>query len=269
MVSNETYTNTHLHRCIAMGCASGTKSKGKALGGTKLNTELQQHRQESRATWFDPTKIDSTQMKHSKKVVKPLPHGLQIYCMKCHEIFQSTDELTSHEKDCFKGRRYACSDNNCTKVFSQKSLMHQHYKAVHLNDPFLCSFCQEPFVYKKSLEKHENTRHQTKQVFKYNCTLCPKQTGDRTEFQVHVNRHSNVKPYKCNICGQSYFSQSQLTAHLRSSCNVLKDDKFECSVCGKKLSSEDRYREHFKSQHVDTEQGTVYYCEVCISRYFT
>ena len=95
-------------------------------------------------------------------------------------------------------------------------------------------------------------------TFKYICKLCPKQTDDRTEFQVHMNRHSNVKPYKCNICEASYFSQSQLMAHLRTNCNALPDEKFECSVCGKKLSTQDRYQEHFKSQHVDTVMGEVY-----------
>ena len=253
----------------AKNSTSSSKGEGKTLGVTKLNTELQQRKEQSRASWFDPNKFDSKRIKHPKKVVKELPDDAQIYCTKCNEVFRSTDELTAHEKECFKGRRYKCTDNSCSKMFSQKSLMHQHYKAVHLNDPFLCSFCQEPFVYKKSLEKHENTRHQTKKVFKYNCKICPKQTDDRTEFQVHMNRHTNVKPYKCNICEASYYSQSQLTAHLRTSCNALSDDKFECSVCGKKLSTEDHYREHFKGQHVDTVQGTIFYCEVCISRFFT
>ena len=245
--------------------SSSSKGQGKTLGGTKLNTELQQCKEQSRASWFDPNKFETKCIKHPKKVVKDLPDDTQIYCTKCNEVFRSTDELTAHEKECFKGRRYKCTDNSCSKMFSQKSLMHQHYKAVHLNDPFLCSFCQEPFVYKKSLEKHENTQHQTKKVFKYNCKMCPKQTDDCTEFQIHMNRHTNVKPYKCNICESSYFSQSQLTAHLRTSCNALSNDKFECSVCGKKLSTEDHYREHFKGQHVDTVQGTIFYCEVCIS----
>ena len=108
------------------------------------------------------------------------------------------------------------------------------YKAIHLDDPFLCRFCQELCIYLKSLEKHENTKHNVKKTFKYSCTMCSKQTDDRTEFQVHVNRHTNVKPYKCNICEASYFSQSQLMAHMKTH-NVLSDPKFECSVCGQKI----------------------------------
>ena len=197
-----------------------------------------------------------------------MPADTDIFCNECNEVFKTTDGLAKHKKECFIGRHYPCSDSDCVKIFSQKSLMHQHYKVIHLEDPFLCSFCKEPFVYKKTLEKHENNQHNTRTTFKYNCKLCDKQTDDRTEFQVHMNRHNNVKPYKCNICESLFFSQSQLTSHLRTSCNVLSNQKFECLVCGKKLSMQDRYRQHFKSQHVDTVSGTVFYCEVCILRFF-
>ena len=170
-----------------------SKSKAKSLsGGNKQSSELQQCKEKSHANWFDPSKFDTNRVKHPKKVVKELPDNAQIYCTKCNKVFSTSDELTKHEKECFKGRRYKCMDDSCSKMFSQKSLMHQHYKAIHLDDPFLCCFCQEPCIYLKSLEKHENTKHNTKKTFKYSCTMCSKQTDDHTEFQVHVNRHTNV-----------------------------------------------------------------------------
>ena len=248
---------------------SASKSKAKTLsGGNKQSSELQQQKEKSRASWFGPNKFDTNWIKHPKEVVKELPDNAEIYCTKCNEVFSTSDELTKHEKECFKGRCYKCIEDSCSKMFSQKSLMHQHYKEIHLDDPFLCRFCQEPCIYLKSLEKHENTKHNAKKTFKYSCTMCSKQTDDHTEFQVHVNHHTNIKPYKCNICEASYFSQSQLTAHMKTH-NVLSNPKFECSVCGQKLSMGDHYHEHLKSQHIDTVMGEVYYCEVCISRSFT
>ena len=154
---------------------SAGKSKAKTLsGGNKQSSELQQQKEKSRASWFDPNKFDTNRIKHPKKVVKELPDNAEIYCTKCNEVFSTSNELTKHKKECFKGRRYKCMDDSCLKMFSQKSLMHQHYKAIHLDDPFLCHFCQEPCIYLKSLEKHENTKHNAKKTFKYSCTMCSK-----------------------------------------------------------------------------------------------
>ena len=106
-------------------------------------------------------------------------------------------------------------------------------------------------------------------MFKYNCTECDFVSDDKTEFQMHTDRHMNMKHYKCNVCASAFFTQSQLTNHLKHSCSALIGYKFECSVCGKKLKSEDRYREHFYSQHVLNQPQKMYYCEVCISCYFS
>ena len=93
---------------------------------------------------------------------------------------------------------------------------------------------------------------------------------DRTEYQTHVDRHRNLKQYKCNVCESAYFTQSQLTNHFKNSCSsVVEDNKYECSVCGKQLKSEDRYREHFYGQHVLDQPQKMYYCEVCICQFFS
>ena len=63
------------------------------------------------------------------------------------------------------------------------------------------------FVYKKSLDSHLNQQHQQKEKdkFKYRCSECYKATDNLTEFKVHMNRHHDIKPYKCNICNQKCF----------------------------------------------------------------
>ena len=220
-----------------------------------------------RKTWFDPDRFDTSRIKHPKKVKKELPDDAEIFCVKCNEVFETSDDLVAHEKNCFKGRRYACTfEGGCNCTFSQKSLMHQHLKAVHYGDPFKCEFCTQMFVYKKSLDSHLNQQHQQKEKdeFKYRCSECDKAMDDLTELKVHMNRHQDIKPYKCNICNQKcFYSQSQLMDYLKR-CRSLPELKYKCSVCCKKFSQEDHYREHFKAQHVDTVEGEIYYCEMCI-----
>ena len=38
------------------------------------------------------------------KVKKDLPKGTTIFCTKCHEVFDTADDLSVHEKKCFIGR---------------------------------------------------------------------------------------------------------------------------------------------------------------------
>ena len=204
------------------------------------------------------------------KVKKDLPKGATIFCTKCHEVFDDTDQLSVHEKNCFIGRHYPCPYAGCSYVNSQNSLLEEHIKGVHKNNPFRCELCpQEVFIYKKSYNKHFKHCHQSgpqnRNKFKYVCEDCDFVSDDRTEYQTHVDRHRNMKRYKCNVCGSAYFTQSQLTHHFKNSCSSVVDtNKYECSVCGKHLKSEDRYREHFYSQ-----PEKMYYCEVCICRFFS
>ena len=209
------------------------------------------------------------------KVKKDLPEGATIYCTKCHEVFGTADDLSVHEKKCFIGRRYPCPYAGCTHVNSQNSLLDEHIKGVHENNPFRCELCpNEVFIYKKSYNKHFKRYHQSgaenRHKFKYTCEYCDFVSDDRTEYQTHIDRHRNRKRYKCNVCESAYFTQSQLTNHFKNSCSsVVEDNKYECSVCGKQLKSEDRYREHFYSQHVLDQPQKMYYCEVCICRFFS
>ena len=81
------------------------------------------------------------------KVKKDLPEGATIFCTKCHEVFDTADDLSVHEKNCFIGRRYPCPYAGCSHVNSQNSLLEEHIKGVHENNPFRCELCpNEVFI---------------------------------------------------------------------------------------------------------------------------
>ena len=135
--------------------AKQSMAKQSVAAKSKVSSDLVKIKEETRKTWFDPNKYDMSRIRHPKKIKKELPADADIFCLKCNETFDSTDDLVAHEKRCFKGRQYSCEfAGGCNLTFSQKSLMHQHLKAVHYNDPFICDFCSQTFVYKKSLDTH-------------------------------------------------------------------------------------------------------------------
>ena len=106
---------------------------------------------------------------------------------------------------------------------------------------------------------------------KYNCPDCGKGTDDKTEYSVHLAHHENLKRYKCNVCSQAFYSQSQLMTHVKNSCvsTTTTTKSFKCSVCGHQSKTEDRYREHFRSAHILSEDPQPFFCEDCISRYYS
>ena len=242
----------------------------KSAKGRK--SQLQKQKQQSRSEWFNPEKYDTKRIRHPPPVKKVPLEGAQIYCGKCNEVFDDVSELTAHEKTCYVGRHYKCPQPGCSHVNAQKSLLHQHIKAVHYCDPFLCTICAETFVYKKSLDKHLKRVHKAgPQSFKYVCPECGKGTDDRTQYGIHLEGHDHLRRYSCNVCGQVFYAQSQLTTHLKNSCvsSTNTSSSFECSVCRQHYKTEDRYREHFRSDHINTENLKPYFCEDCISRYYT
>ena len=81
--------------------------------------------------------------------------SVSIFCTKCDQVFGTVDELASYKKQCYKGHQYPCTWPGCKHINSQKSLLRQHIKGVHENNPYRCSVCpDETFVYKKLHDKH-------------------------------------------------------------------------------------------------------------------
>ena len=83
-------------------------------------------------------------------------------------------------------------DAYCTKTFSQKSMMNQHYRSADLGKPFQCEYYSKSFALKKSRDHYEKVTHlNTKKgvTFKYECKKCNYKTDDKTEFTSHMDHH--------------------------------------------------------------------------------
>ena len=68
-----------------------------------------------------------------KLIKKALPSDIEntMYCWKCTSIFDSIHDLQKHKKTCYVSKWLLCTNANCKKDFSQKSLMLQHYRSIH------------------------------------------------------------------------------------------------------------------------------------------
>ena len=117
--------------------------------------------QAARKEWYDPDVFSSKRVKHPPRTIRKAkpknPDGL--FCSKCYEGFPDRASLDQYEQNCFLGRRYPCPWPGCKHINSQKSLMQQHYRSVHLKKPFICRSCSKVCTYKKTRDKHEKGVH--------------------------------------------------------------------------------------------------------------
>lgn len=76
------------------------------------------------------------------------------------------------------------------------------HRKKHEHSGKSCKFCSAVFensiqLYKHMEEMHENEKNVV-------CTLCGKKFFKEWNLKLHMNIHSGVKPFMCEICGASF-----------------------------------------------------------------
>ena len=102
--------------------------------------------------------------------------------------------------------------------------------------------------------------HKAEEVtWKYNCDSCSFGTDNKSQFQIHRDRHDQVKRYQCGNCGYKTFSQSQLTLHMNA---CIEGITYDCDECGEPYRQKAYLKKHFYTEHVEGKQ--VLYDDKCI-----
>ena len=130
-------------------------------------------------------------------------------CSFCPSSFLNNDERSLHEKRLHSEKTISC--NQCDKKFALDHLLNSHIRNVHIKKrDKKCPFCEEEF---------------------YNLTT----------FRCHVNRHTDHRPYPCEICGKAFLAARHLKKHL-----AVHTLPHQCHLCEKKFSSKDVLDDHIR-----------------------
>lgn len=87
---------------------------------------------------------------------------------------------------------------------------------------------------------------------------CDKEFNCQAKLLIHANTHTGCKPFECDICGKSYFSNGALTAHKIIHTGVKK---YNCEKCGKffiRKLNRDRHK---------CLNNLKYECQYCTAQY--
>ncbi|XP_062577513.1 zinc finger protein 184-like isoform X2 [Saccostrea cucullata] len=93
-----------------------------------------------------------------------------------------------------------------------------------MKEPFKCDICRGTFDNFEAFDKHCNSIHR-----RYICDFCGKQFTSKPNRDRHVRYHTGEKPYKCELCGQSFFRGDDLKYHRTTRHSDFFT--FNCSKC--------------------------------------
>lgn len=145
--------------------------------------------------------------------------------------------------------------NYCTKSFTDVYAFKFHTSRHDGSKPFKCMVCPRELTHKKEYVCHLR-RHTRECPFK--CDTCDKSFPSKKEWHRHAIKHGS-KPYVCEQCADSFYTQHQLTNHMKNHNNIRDH---VCTECGKGFTHRGLLR-----QHLQTHNKSKCICPLCDNIY--
>ena len=138
----------------------------------------------------------------------------------CPKMFKDSKSMHSHKKKVHlnqKRERVVCNWPGCDKTHANNYLSEQH-KLTHLNlRQYVCDFegCGKAFFKRKTMLQHKEWHDKKCLCLWPECGLL---FNDKWTLQTHMNKHLDLKPYKCKFdgCPKEYHNGHSLRFHLKT-----------------------------------------------------
>jgi KRAB domain-containing zinc finger protein len=91
-----------------------------------------------------------------------------------------------------------------------------------------------------------------------NCPICHKFFRFKIQYEDHILKHSDPKPYKCKICTASFRLRGQLKAHVEVHGTI--GTQYQCSFCPKGFTVKSRLLMH-EAKHTNRDRKFI--CDLC------
>lgn len=123
-----------------------------------------------------------------------------------------------------------------------------------------CYECRILYKGKKGLCPH------VKIARRFYCDYCSYSTRWKSNLGQHFNAKHNMssesqKPYKCETCKKTYFSQGSLYNHRKFECG--KEPSFFCHLCNFSSKLKTNLQKHMKNLHDANDAKPRFNCTKC------
>lgn len=120
-----------------------------------------------------------------------------------------------------------------------------------------CLECNEQ-IPTKLMKKHKQNHN----PWLY-CDFCGHKSKLKGNLLTHIlSKHTEDKPFKCDLCEKTFRAHHYLETHLRIHRREPTD---QCHFCGKSFYGTNNYREHLKQTHLNMKRS--YQCKLCDKKY--
>lgn len=135
-------------------------------------------------------------------------------CCTCGVAFQHEFALKCHEKR-HKSKQHTCQKCNMDFPTSYKKLLHD-YSLHKKGGRYGCPHCEEKFMDYDKRTKHLSKNHGIERRGSA-CVHCEKIFKNNRLLNQHVRYfHLNERKHVCFVCGNKYFTKSELKKHMES-----------------------------------------------------
>ena len=202
-------------------------------------------------------------------------HKRDVKCPLCGKVFYTLEGLHRHQER--ESHSHPC--DQCGQVFPLEILLKKHVPSHAVDRAFICDVCEKGYPSEASLQTHKRNVHATEKKHKcpecgkafvrkdkmkrhelihfpdtrptFPCPFrahlgCTKTFYREDKLKRHLFTHSDVKPYKCDICEKTFARRDNLTDHMRIHTGIFGNP---CHICKKGYQGPNRLKRHLKSAH--------------------
>lgn len=136
-------------------------------------------------------------------------------CEYCGKTFYRLGQYYGHLRTHNRNSRGQSINEKCTFPGCTFSGVNTHLKMhmrVHTGEkPYPCSDCPSTFRTKSQLTKHTKLVHLKER--NYECKICGKRLSCKANYDCHMRRHNDDRPYACSQCPEKFFEHRPLKRH--------------------------------------------------------
>lgn len=179
---------------------------------------------------------DTTQSSYSKKIFVVSTVNSPIFNGKSDSNtlkISKTPIFLGYKKKKYKNysKCFKCEIEDCGQLFELQTDLHLHQQkhAFFYSCPFLN--CNLKFENKENLFKHQKIHLPSRKVFVCPFEGCAKKFTATYNLKIHYRIHTGERPYKCDICGASYYDRANYKYHIKTGHLMVPAKDLICNHC--------------------------------------
>ena len=188
-----------------------------------------------------------SELPQDNKSLEGTPSTMEKISMLLGAHFPEDSKLLANPKGIIKSYLSVAAANDPDKFDSYRKLcvahVNEYYKHLKGDAGALCLVCNVPCQHWNTLQRHLQTHINFRP---FSCELCGRTFYSQSKLKRHQVIHNDIKPYKCPVCERRLGRPEHLKRHLL----VHTDSKpFGCSSCSHTTKRLDGIRRHIKRKH--------------------